>query len=665
MSAIGAIVAPGRPGPVVRERVVGLLRGVRARSFEGVGLWEGPGVSMVQGACVADPGRRTSRAPTRSADETVCIVADVRLDNRDQLLNRLSLHPRTRLTDAEIIVAAYGRWGDEVATHLLGDFAFALWDARRAVLLCARDHMGVRPLLYHRARDGTVTLASDLSSLLESGNPSRELDEVALSNFLTGYFEDRSRTLWRDVHHLPPAHTLRLDWSGRMTLTRYWALDPGLEVRLPRDEDYALAFRDCFVEALRCRLPEEGPVGSMLSGGLDSSSVVCALDVLARDGATGPIHTFSQIYDESPLCDERAYMHAVLDGRNLHPHWIQGDAVSPLDHLDMAVQELAMPPFAENLVLTRASLRAAAGSVRVVLDGLHGDNTVSYGELHLADLLRSGRLLRVGRLLRAHHRHSPERTWRTVRHFALRPVAPEAARRVWRTVRRRRQVPPPPPLIDAEFAALTGVYERLASWHDELWGVPPSAQRVHHLELTAGITTATLATAAPVAAAAGVELRFPFLDRRLVELCYGIPPEQKFLDGWPRSLVRRGMTELLPPRVRDRKDKRGSGQWYTRHLAGPGRERLAALMDDAVARTTGMVDPVRLRDAHRQFLADPTYPNGRLLWTPLALAAWMRQAQPRPARRAGPPPTHPVVDPTNPGGDRPTHAGRFTGVAWA
>jgi asparagine synthase (glutamine-hydrolysing) len=664
MSPVGGVVRPHGDTPVSRRDEIALLRSLSSVSYYGASLWEARGTALIQGIFMADPARRHPRAPVRSPDETVCVVADARLDNREYLLSALprwSIRrvrsgrapvPRDDLpSDAELIMAAYLRWGVEAPSHLLGDFAFALWDERDGTLLCARDPFGVKPFYYHLAPDGSLAFASRLQCILDLGWFPREVDDEALGDFLMRHFEDRSRTPYRRLSALPPAHTLSWDRRGRTTLQRYWELDPGLEVRFHRDEDYAEAFREALLDAVRCRMPSQGAVGSMLSGGLDSSSVTCAAEALAREADTGPVHTFSQIYDVSTQCDERGYMEAVLHGRELTPHWIQADAVSPLEPVADLVRELGRPSYAENLVLTRASLRSAAGSARVVLDGLHGDNTVSYGELHLADLLRAGRWVQAGRLLRGHRAHSPGRGWQTLRRYGIRPLTPSEAIRAWTALRRRSTPSVPGPLIDPAFAERSGVLERIAQRNRDLWSAPVTAQRLHYLDLTAGITVAALESADALAAASGIEVRFPFLDRRLVELCYGMPPEQKFFNGRPRALIRRGMADLLPEAVSSRRDKRGTGAWFARWLAGPERSRLEAWVREASSALEGYVDPVRLRAAHRRFLTTGRYADARLLWEPLVLWTWLVQERPQRSN------DHQVLAPPNTGG-APTHKPR-------
>src|SRR2546425_12240871 len=156
-------------------------------------------------------------------------------------------------------------------------------------------------------------------------------------------------------------------------MEQYWVLDPEREIRMKSDGEYAEAFREIFTEAVRCRLRSAFPVGSMLSGGLDSSSIVCvARQLLAQNGST-PLHTFSVVFPDLPECDEREYIDAVVAGGGVEPHYLRGDELSPVAGLERQLDQQDEPFYAPNLFLHAGLYDAAAHTgVRVLLDGLDG-----------------------------------------------------------------------------------------------------------------------------------------------------------------------------------------------------------------------------------------------------------------------------------------------------
>src|SRR3989442_1004237 len=223
--------------------------------------------------------------------------ADARIDNRAELCSVLSA-PST-VTDAELILQAYARWGERCPEHLLGDFAFALWDARRGFLFCARDHFGVKPFYYHHRPGRLFAFASEIKGLLVLSDVPRRLNETRVADYLVPLLEDKEITFYEGIVRLPPAHHMTVSRDG-VRIEQYWALDPDREIRMKSDGEYAAAFREIFTEAVRCRLARPIPVGSMLSGGLDSSSIVfVAPKLLAEDGSR-ELHTFSAIFPHLP-----------------------------------------------------------------------------------------------------------------------------------------------------------------------------------------------------------------------------------------------------------------------------------------------------------------------------------------------------------------------------
>jgi asparagine synthase (glutamine-hydrolysing) len=201
------------------------------------------------------------------------ITADLRLDNRSELTTELGWrHESHAVPDARLVLAAYERWGERCVEHLLGDFAFALWDERQGQLFCARDHLGVRPFYYYHGPGRLFAFASEIKGLLALGDvPPPRLNEVRVADYLVRVFDDKAGTFYENVLRLPPAHTLVLSRDG-IRLREYWRLDPTREIRLANDAAYAEAFRDIFTEAVRCRVRGVNPPpGFLRSGGIDSS----------------------------------------------------------------------------------------------------------------------------------------------------------------------------------------------------------------------------------------------------------------------------------------------------------------------------------------------------------------------------------------------------------
>src|SRR2546425_624531 len=304
-----------------------MLARLEHRGPDGTGAWrEGP-VALGHGMLHTTPESLREQQPLVGTRGDLVLAADARIDNRGELCSLLPAP--SDATDAELILAAYERWGEHCPEHLLGDFAFAIWDGRTERLFCARDHFGVKPLYYHHRPGRLFAFASEIKGLLALADIPRRLNETRVAAYLVPLFEDKEVTFYEEILRLPPAHRLTVNRDGART-ERYWALDPGHELRLGSDEAYAEAFRELFTDAVRCRLRSAFPVGAMLSGGLDSSSIVCvARRLVAADGGAR-LHTISANFDEPPQIAERRFLNAVVAQNGVRPHYLRGDPTTPL-----------------------------------------------------------------------------------------------------------------------------------------------------------------------------------------------------------------------------------------------------------------------------------------------------------------------------------------------
>ena len=632
----GLVYFDGRP-PAPDALAAAEARLLR-RGPDAGGAWLGGPAALAQRVLFTTPESLSETAPLALTDAngTVShvIVADARLDNRAELCGLLNLRDEGQ-PDAALILAAYQRWGADCAARLLGDFAFAIWDTTRRAVLLARDIMGVRPLFYFHSRD-FCAFASDVQALRQiPGVPSR-LNEARLADFLTGGL-DATQSFYADLPRVPPAHTVTLSAAGEPRPNRYWDLEAVRDTRLPSDDEYAAAFRERITESVRARLRSAFPVGSMLSGGLDSTSVVClARPMLAERGQT--LHTFSLLFDAARGSDERQFMAPAVEMGGLEHHALVVDPASPLTDLE-GLLELSGEPFSHMALSLQheANCAARAAGVRVLLDGNYGDAVVSHGTGRVAELLRAGRWGTAWREFAGlAGRWSPRRAqaigimaWT----MAIKPLLPEFLRQAARGARRLRQ--PDRPF----WAANTPVSPALA------WRLDRDAALHAHIESRARRYRDTRAEnrfslaklpAMPelynrIAAGPGIELRHPYLDRRLVEFCLGLPAEQRLRDGWKRLIQRNAMRGILPEAVRQRRSKSSPIYGVSHALFTGDMPRLAALMpqievsapyvDLAVARA----DYAQLQQAAEHAEYDvPRHWNPMLrLSRVLALSLWL------------------------------------------
>ena len=518
--------------------------------------------------------------------------------------------------DAELLLRAYARWGERAPEHLLGDFAFALWDGRRHTLFCARDHFGVKPFYYHHAPGRLFAFASEIKGLLALAEVPRRLNETRVADYLVPLLEDKDITFYDGIVRLPPAHRLTVSRDG-VRIAPYWALDPEREIRLKSDDEYAEAFREIFTEAVRCRLRSAVPVGALLSGGLDSSSIVCvARRLLAADGG-GRLHTFSAIFPDVPECDEREYIAAVVAGGGVAPHYVRGDELSPLEQLDAMLAQQDEPFYAPNLFLHAGLYREAAGAgIRVILDGLDGDTTVSHGLGYLHELARRGRWVRLAREVHALAARLDRPATAIWRSQILAAFLPSVARRAWARVRgRHARGRSAAHLVRAEFACRVALADRMAGAQAR-WRLPWRTERQeHHCRLVTGLIPFVLEVADRCAAAYALEPRYAFFDKRLAELCLALPSVQKLRRGWTRFVLRRAMEGTVPSAVQWRAGKADLGPNFTRRLSVSLPPQLTSALCDPGAAVREYVDVAAALDALGT--------DSLSAWKLLTLARWL------------------------------------------
>lgn len=602
------------------------------RGPDASGVWNSGPVGLGHRMLWTTPQSLHEQLPLTSKNGDLVITADARIDNRDELITALGLGRWSygEMTDSELILRAYEQWGEDSPTRLLGDFAFAVWDEPRQTLFCARDHCGVKPFYYYQSPRALI-FASEIKALFATGEVPRRLNPVRVADYLAQIFDDQAGTFYRDVLRLPAGHSMTI--RGRDSrIQPYCGLDPSREVRLSSDEEYAEAFRERFTEAVRCRLRSAFPVGSLLSGGLDSSSIVgTARRVLAEDGR--PLHTFSAIFPGLPEAelrriDERPFVESMVAMNGLVPHYVHADRLSPLGDLARVLWHEDEAFLAPNLYMHWGLYGAAhQQSVRALLDGVDGDTTVCHGLDYLGELARGGRvrtLCREVKALATRHQASPRRIlWQ----FGLKPLVPEPARQIWRVARGRRGPSwGDNTIINPVFARRIGFAERARQLRERVRTSARTARESHWRGLTSPLLPYVLEIGDKAAAAFSLEPRYPFFDRRLIEFCLALPAEQKLHQGWTRVVMRRAMSQILPDKVCWRVGKADLSPNFARRLW----ERDRSLLEDVIVRDPQViadyVDVSALRDAYRRYASRLIAQGDALtVYSAANLAFWLRQ----------------------------------------
>ncbi|MDS0260023.1 asparagine synthase-related protein [Haloarcula sp. S1CR25-12] len=550
MSGISAVLCGDgtSAAPAVRQ----LTAAQSHRGPQGSGYWCGDAVALGhQHNCTLPEAR--GRSFPRQVDGVV-VTAALRLDNRAELCAAFGV--ASEVPDTDLVAHAYRRWGVDYPRHLVGAFAAVVWDPERRRLVCARDHMGVKPVYYAETADGGVALASEPGPLLGLDGVRSAPDEHRIGDFLVGRFADSSRTFYEDVSRLPPAHRLVVTDDG-LDRTRYWSLSEVDPLPEAHRSAYDERFRDLFERAVADRRRSVGPVGSLLSGGLDSSSIAGVAATQRAAAGAPPLRTFSAVFDTVEACDEGRYIDAVLGSGAFDPHYVDGDGIGPLVGLDRHLDHRGQPYY-PSLCMLIWRLFEVAGQcdTGVVLNGYGGDQTMgSDVRGYLRGLLGRGQLPTFAREFRGYLDNYPwldarDALWDDI----ARPLVPDRLRRLYhRRFDEADYLDMAFAPLDGGFARRSGLVDRIAA--DQRRGQPRTQRAIRRRALTTDEPAFNLELNDIAGAAHGVEPRFPYFDKRLVEFAVALPPGHTVSDGLDRTIVRRALADVLPAAVRDRTDK--------------------------------------------------------------------------------------------------------------
>lgn len=607
------------------------------RGSDGVGIWCQGLIGIGRRLLWTTPESLHEQCPLVSANGSLILTADARLDNRDQLITNLGLtqtqHSANQLSDGDLILAAYNKWGEACPNHLLGDFAFAIWDAYRQYLFCARDHFGVKPFYYYSAGEG-FAFATEIKALLTLPQVPSRLNEAKVAEHLANLDSDPTITFYQNILRLPPGHSLTVHASG-VTLQSYWQLDANIqELQLSSTEEYTHQFLEHFTEAVRCRLRSAFPIGSMLSGGLDSSSITCIARQLLdnSDSPRETLHTFSARFDRVSASDERSYQDAVLATGNYKSHILRGDQLGPLASYEEVVWHRDAAVMAGNFRLNWGLYEIAKqNNVRVILDGWDGDSTVSHGNEYLRELARSGHWLTLARETYAYGKRY-DLPWQQVLfkwfwRYGLRPSLVSLFKPV-QAITPLAYTPQPNAMLKdlpllPKFIGRTGLDYKLQ--HLQL--SPPQTERESHYRLImANIHSSMFDLLDSAGGAFSVDLRYPFFDQRLVEFCLSLPPYQKLHQGWGRFVLRNAINGVVPRSLQWRPDKSNLQPSFEFTFKTYEQSTIKSVLFEHSETIDRYVDVLALRDIYQRWMLDQvSFSEVNTLWRSVSLGMWLDQ----------------------------------------
>lgn len=563
--------------------------------------------------------------PMSTADGALTVVFNGAIYNYLELRRELISkgYPIHSYSDTEVLLYAYREWGNECVSRFLGMFAFAIWDKQNRRLFCARDRLGIKPFYY--AFDGkTFSFASEIKAILAAGTVNAESDAAGLQDYLTFQFCLGEKTLFKGVRKLEPGNSMVVQLEdGRLNLKtrQYW--DVSYDIDESHDEAWFVDHLAGLIEdATRLHLRSDVPIGAHLSGGLDSSAVVCLAATMLKGER---IKTFTGAFSEGPQFDETGYAKVASEfaGTEYHEVYVPGSELA--DVLPRLMYFMDEPVAGPGVIPQYYVSQLAAKHVKVVLSGQGGDELfigyarylVAYLEQCLSGAIYETASSRYAVSLESIIPNLPllknyqpmlQGLWRE-NLFA----APDS--RYFKLVDRSAGMSHlfSPDVFRSDYSPFES-FQKIFNRE----GLHSLINQMTYFDLKSSLP-ALLHVEDRTSMAASVESRVPLLDHRIVEFMARIPPNIKFTGGRMKHLFKTAMRNVVPQQVLERKDKMGFPTPLTQWTKGVAREFVRDILLSDRVRQRGIYNVVAIERA-----LDDEWEFGRVVWGLLCMELWHR-----------------------------------------
>ncbi len=613
--------------PVNRATVAAMTDVLAHRGPDDSGLWTSPDGRVILGhrrLAIIDP-TPAGHQPMQAGSQVVTFNGEIY--NYIELAERLKSAGLTFQThsDTEVLLAAYRHWGEDCVREFNGMFAFAIYDSDRRALFCARDRFGEKPFLFRAAADH-FAFASEYKALLRVGSIADRIDEVRLARFLfhpSQGLDDGLDTVFAGVSQLPPAHMLTLDLDSlAWRMRRYWDASPNAAPATLGEADAQRQFRDLLVDSVRLRLRSDVAQGSCLSGGLDSSAIVCIARGLLGDDT--PYDTFTGRFPNSSA-DEGPWADEVVRAAHTSSHIAEPTPGSLLDDMADFAWHNELPTGSASQYAQWCVFRLAKESgVTVLLDGQGADELLGGYEQYFGPYLDS---------LPASRRQTEDQAIRA--RYPLGLASPR--QRLSRAAPRRLAHwiagvggAGSDPAFGLEWDLARRMYYELPKL-DADDAIHPLAAALRRDMLTATLPV-LLRYGDRNSMAHAREVRLPFCDHRLAEFVFSLPAEFLMGGAETKHLLRGAMSGILPEKIRTRWNKQGfvppQADWFAGSLGGAVR----TIIEDPNFGGTGFWRAHWWRAVLARFERGETHLAG-VLWRPFMEQAWRRHFVARIARQ--------------------------------
>ncbi|MBL0226752.1 MAG: asparagine synthase (glutamine-hydrolyzing) [Geobacteraceae bacterium] len=603
----------GFVGDIARESALLCTNMLAHRGPDGCGLWEGNGITLGHRRLSILDLSAAGAQPMSFADGRYQITYNGEIYNFIEIRKELSDkgHSFVSDSDTEVLLAAFSEWGEKCLLKLNGMWAFAIWDSIEQALFISRDRFGKKPLFYTATKSG-FAFASEMKALFPvmcEVRPNSKLVREATTDYNCFNYEHTADTLIEGINRFPAGHSGWLR-QGRLQLSRWWCTLDHLPTIPDRYEEQVEVFRELFIDACKLRMRSDVPIGTALSGGLDSSatiSVMAHISKTVRDerSSTDWQHAFVACFPGTFL-DESRYARMVTDHLGINATFVDIDPLAVLDRLENYIylfEDLYITspiPF----MMTYGSMRQK--NVRVTIDG-HGADELFAG--YTFDFIHA--LKDAG--CNVHNVRSVLHAYCTAYSASADPKSVPSAARTF--------------LNWHADNILKTVFKRRVSSQDEkhpCWKRLDALSKVLYISAHETVLPTLLRNYDRYSMANGVEIRMPFMDHRIVCFASSLPWDSKIRGGFSKSIIRDAVAPFMPHEIAYRRSKIGFNTPFVEWLQGPLRGYFEDVLSSTAFRQSELIEPDAISALLRKILDNPdaSFDSGVHAWTAIMPFFW-------------------------------------------
>ena len=534
---------------------------------EKTSIWTEKNVRLVQIDSETKVNSSGYNASQNKTTQHLSIIADTVLTNRTELFKEFGvfLSEQEKLTDQHLILKAYEKWGESCPEHLAGDFAFAIWDVQNKKLFCARDHFGASTLFYYKDTEKFI-FGSKPALILRFKNVEKKFNINKLGIFLIPephtYLTDQS--WFKDISVLPAGTILTIDRNGIKT-RKFWTPHLGKVLPFRTEEETIEAFRELLFEVIEARIPKDKPVASLLSGGLDSSSIVSvAAKILEKQNRE--INVFAGVLadkNDEQFSDERFFIDQFKSFPNVRINYVTAPGAGPFSDLEELFEDLDTPFLTSRHYLYKAFTREASEmGATTLFDGTFGElGATSHGWGGFAELFAKFKWLTLWRELKLRKELYNISIKYNIRANVINPLLPQFLINL-RHGKLKNETP-----LNKHHPIQKDLAQSFLNKIDFTKNIPGRTSSDHQKNQIDVLILIQEKMGENYPFSYGrkpIEVRYPLLDKRLIEFTSAVPIELKFKDGYYRYLIRAALDKILPPKIQWRTSKTAFSPDYMR-----------------------------------------------------------------------------------------------------